>query len=304
MDAAPDGGVLSAGLADRIETALGARPAALVPLSGGCIADDVVRLEMPDGRRLVAKSGIVGHRGASDAPAATLADEAAMLRDLRRLAPGLPFPEVLHVESTLLIMEWLPGSAGAGPAAETHLADLLAELHAVRGPYFGFERPTPVGPLMMPNTPGPDWPRFYACHRLLVFGNLAFGAGRLAPDAFARLERLCARLGDWLPADRPPALIHGDLWSGNILSDGARITGLIDPAMFYADPELELGFMTVFGGPGARFFARYRERRGLDAEFEATRKPLYQLDGLIAHAWFFGGGYGAQADRILRRYVG
>ncbi len=295
--------MLNPRLSDRVEAALGARPSRITPLSGGCIAETVARLDMPDGRALVTKLGMAQSAAGPVGRAATLQDEAGMVRDLARLAPALPVPGVIHAEADFLVMTHLSGGSGFGAASE-HLADLLADLHGRTNTNFGYERPTPVGPLLMRNRPHHNWPSFYAEERLMVFGRLALEDRKILPDCFDRLERLSARLDDWLPSDRKPGLIHGDLWGGNVLSDGAKITGMIDPAMFYADPELELGFMSVFDRPSPQFYDRYRERRGLDPEFEATRKPLYQLDGILAHAWFFGGGYAAQADAILRRYVG
>lgn len=302
LDRAIDGrDALSAGLADRIEGALGRRPVSLRPLAGGCIAQASV-VEMPEGTRLVAKHGMTEVQGPGEA--ATLTEEASMLRDLRRRAPMLPIPDVHHGEADLLIMDFLPGIAGPGPEADEHLADLVAMLHGVDGSAFGYGRPTPVGPLMRPNDWSEDWRAFFRDRRLLYLGRLTMQVARITPDCFARLERLCARLEEWLPAGTKPSLIHGDLWGGNILAEGGRVTGLIDPAIFYADAELEIAFMSLFGGPGPRFLDRYREHRPIDPGFEDTRRPIYQLEPLLAHAWFFGGGYGARVDDILRRYVG
>jgi fructosamine-3-kinase len=99
-----------------------------------------------------------------------------------------------------------------------------------------------------------------------------------------------------------PSAIHGDLWGGNILSSGHRISGLIDPALYYADAEIELAFMTLFGSVGDRFFRSYGERSALRPGFFEARRDLYNLYPLLVHVRLFGGGYVAQVERTLDRF--
>jgi fructosamine-3-kinase len=282
----------------RIEAALGARIRRLTPLTGGSIAD-VRRADLDDGRRVTVKI-MTPRPQPGDLPAATLEDEAAMLAILRECG-AVPAPDVHLAEPALLVMDYI--ESGGAPAEEA-LADAIAALHDVAGPAFGFARPTPIGPLQRPNSWNQDWASFLAGNRLLFLGRLADAAGRLPPGALQRLELLCAVLSRWIPSDRTPSLIHGDLWIGNILSLDGRLTALIDPAVYYADAEIELAFLTLFGGVGERFFARYAEHRPIDPLFFEERRALYQLEPLLAHAWFFGGGYGARADAILQHFVG
>lgn len=129
----------------------------------------------------------------------------------------------------------------------------------------------------------------------------AHAAGRLPASARARIDVLAGRLDRWLDAPHRPALVHGDLWSGNILARGGRIVGLIDPALYYADPEIELAFMTLFGGVGAGFFRSYAERRPLRPGFFEVRRDVYNLYPLLVHTRLFGDAYAAQVARILDR---
>lgn len=282
----------------RVETTLGARIRRLTPLTGGSLAD-VRRAELDDGRIMVIKF-MAPRPQPADLPPATLEDEAAMLAVLRETG-AVPVPAVHLAEPELLVMDFVPGG---GRVAEEALADAIAALHDITGPGFGFDRPTPIGPLQRPNGWSQDWPAFLAANRLLFIGRLADGVGRLPPGARDRLEDLCTDLDRWIPRGRPAALIHGDLWIGNILFRNNRLTALVDPAVYYADAEIELAFLTLFGGVGDRFFARYAEHRPLDPLFFEERQALYQLEPLLVHAWFFGGGYGARADSVLKRFVG
>ena len=88
------------------------------------------------------------------------------------------------------------------------------------------------------------------------------------------------------------ALIHGDVWTGNVLAENGRITGFLDPAPYYAHHEVELAFITLFGTFGEAFFARYGEvGTRIDAEFWETRRRVYNVYPLLVHVRLFGGGY-------------
>ncbi|MBV8537650.1 MAG: fructosamine kinase family protein, partial [Alphaproteobacteria bacterium] len=159
-----------------------------------------------------------------------------------------------------------------------------------------------IGGLPQTNSPSYDWPAFFRDHRLLAMGRTALATGRLPQQLMMRLEALAGKLERWIGNDSRPALIHGDLWAGNILSRGAQIVALIDPALYFADPEIELAFMTLFGSVGEQFFASYGERRKMRPGFFEERRDLYNLYPLLVHVRLFGGAYVAQVDRTLARY--
>jgi fructosamine-3-kinase len=130
----------------------------------------------------------------------------------------------------------------------------------------------------------------------------ALAAGRLPMSLMARIERLAGRLERWLPREAAPGLVHGDLWHGNILAREGRVVGLLDPALHYAEPEIELAFMTLFGSVGEPFFAAYARLRPIAPGFFEQRRDLYNLYPLLVHVRLFGGGYAADVERILGRF--
>ena len=272
----------------RITAALGSPVASGEPLHGGDIAA-TWRVELADGRQLVAKSG------------ADLALEAWMLRYLAAHTK-VPVPEVRYAADDLLVMDFVANDGSLDPFAETHLAEIVARLHAIEGKRFGFERDTAIGGLPQPNAESADWREFFRDRRLLHMGRAALAAGRLPAPLMTRLEALCGKLHVWIAGDSRPSLIHGDLWGGNILSRNTKVVALIDPALYFADPEIELAFMTLFGSVGKKFFARYGQRRPLRAGFFEERRDLYTLYPLLVHVRLFGGAYVAQVDRTLARY--
>jgi len=278
-------------LVDRIELLIGRRPVRTTPLSGGCVGE-VYRLDFPDGSRLVAKTG-----GADSG----LAVEGAMLRYLVEQS-DLPVPEVIHAEESLLLMSWIDGGGGINAASERHAADLLAALHGIRGEAFGHQTDTLIGGLHQPNPKTASWIDFFREQRLLYMGHEAVKARRLPPRTMARLEDLCWRLDEWISEPDHPSLIHGDMWGGNVLVNGERIAGFIDPAVYYADPEIELAFSTLFSTFGEAFFARYQEHRPLPPGFFEERRDLYNLYPLLVHVRLFGHSYVTSVERILSKF--
>jgi fructosamine-3-kinase len=116
------------------------------------------------------------------------------------------------------------------------------------------------------------------------------------------LDRLCARIEDFLP-DAPPSLLHGDLWSGNTMSSADDTPVIYDPAVYYGHREVDLAFTELFGGFPARFYEAYQDVFPLEPGYE-ERKRLYQLYPLLVHMNLFGGGYTAQVDQIAEHYLG
>ncbi len=275
-----------------VAAAAGAAVSRVSPMSGGCIGE-VWRVALADGRQLVAKTA-----GADG----TLDVEGYMLDYLARTAT-VPVPDVVHAAPDLLLMSWVETAGPLGAGAQEHAADLLAALHDVTADAYGHERDTLIGPLPQPNPWSGSWLAFFRDQRLLHMGRGAMEAGRLRRDTYGRLEAFCAaRLDTYIEEPVQPSLIHGDMWGGNVLCRDDRIAAFIDPAIYHADPEIELAFSTLFGTYGDRFFRRYNEHRPIRLGFFEARRDIYNLYPLLVHTRLFGGHYESQVDGILRRY--
>ncbi len=282
---------MTAALAAAVEAALGRRPRRLSPLTGGCIAE-VYRAELDDGDSVVVKRASRGD----------LMLEAFMLGYLTENTE-LPVPAVRHAAADLLIIDYVASGDAIDAAAETHAAELLAALHGIAAPRYGFERDTLIGPLAQPNPWTESWADFFAEQRLLHFGRIALEAGHLPAETLRLLERLCGRLPDLIGEAARPSLIHGDVWGGNVLVRDGRIAAFVDPAIHYADAEVELAFSTLFGTFGEPFFRRYGELRPLRPGFFEARRDLYNLYPLLVHTALFGGSYAQSVARIADRFA-
>lgn len=274
-----------------IVRATGRRPVFSEHLSGGCVSE-VRRIELDDGQSVVAKIGESG---------STLPLEAFMLAYLRKHT-HLPVPEVLSCEEHLLLISYVETSGGITADAEAHAGELLSELHAISAPAFGFERDTLIGPLPQPNPQTDRWLDFFREQRLLAMARAALDADRLPAKTMARIEALTGRLDRWLEEPDAPSLIHGDMWTGNVLCRDGRIAAFVDPAIYFADAEIELAFATLFGTFGRPFFESYQRRRPLRPEFHEVRRDLYNLYPLLVHVRLFGGSYLSAVHRTLERF--
>jgi fructosamine-3-kinase len=275
-----------------VEAHLGERLLSVRPMGGGCIGE-VYRAELADGTPLLAKVDQEGE--------AHLDREAYMLCYLREKS-DLPVPEVYHGSETLLLMEFVEGSSRFPERAEHHAAELLAALHGITKDAYGHERDTLIGSLDQPNPWTGSWVEFFREHRLLYLANIAHETRRLPAEDLRRVERLSEKLDELIEDPNPPALIHGDVWSANVLAKGDRIIAFLDPAIYHADPEIELAFISLFNSFGEAFLDRYAEIRPIEPGFFEVRRDLYNLYPLLVHTYYFGGGYLDPVRRVLDRF--
>lgn len=241
---------------------------------------------------------------------------AAEARGLEWLAePGaLRTPRVLAVADEYLALEWItPGHLDA--AGEQELGSGLAATHVAGAARFGdpgggdgadadaeVRSPPLFGSLRLSNEPTDDWPTFYAERRLLPLARIACDRGALERAGVHAVERVSERMAELCGPQEPPARLHGDLWTGNVMADADGRPWLIDPSAYGGHREVDLAMLRLFGAPSQRVFAAYDEVAPL-ADGWQDRVGLYQLLPLLVHAVLFGGSYGPAAERMAQRYA-
>jgi protein-ribulosamine 3-kinase len=178
----------------------------------------------------------------------------------------------------------------------------LARLHQVTATSHGWRRDNTIGATPQVNTPDADWVAFWRERRLgfqLALARSNGHGGRLAERGARLMDKLPALLGGHRPA---PSLLHGDLWSGNAAMMANDEPVIYDPAVYYGDRETDLAMTELFGGFPRPFHDAYRAEYPLAAGYE-RRKPLYNLYHVLNHLNLFGGGYGAQAERMIEQLL-
>jgi fructosamine-3-kinase len=293
-------------IAEAAARALGADVRDARRVAGGDI-NDAWLVELGDGRRAFVKTR-------SGARPGEYATEAAGLRWLGEVEAGLLVPAVLAVRDagdagdagappSFLALEWID-EGRLDAAGEEELGRGLARVHAAGAPAFGAPPPGApdgglrLGAVELPAATGDDWPAFYGEHRLEPLLRAAADRGAL-PDR-EPIARVIERLPELAGPPEPPARLHGDLWSGNVLAGRDGRPRLIDPATYGGHREVDLAMLRLFGAPSPRVLAAYEEVHPLAAGHQ-RRLPLYQLFPLLVHTVLFGGGYGASAVRAAQR---
>ena len=278
-------------LAERAEHLLGASVVSTTPVAGGDICTST-RLRLSDGRSALIKTRPNAPDGFFEAEA----------RGLRWLAePGVAaVADVLGVQNDCLVLGWIEPTRPT-PEAAAEFGRMLARLHASGADGFGADDDGFIGSLPLPNRTAPTWPEFFAVRRILPYLKLAVDRGHIEAGDADAVEGVVRRIVDLAGADEPPARLHGDLWSDNLVWNAERYAVLVDPAAYGGHRETDLAMLTLFGLPQLpRVIAAYQEETPLADGWE-DRQPLYQLFPLLVHAALFGGRYGALAGDAARK---
>ena len=260
--------------AQKVAELTGVSESQLDRLAGGDLSE-VLLVPRQDGAPLVAKGG------------PNVAAEAAMLRAL--LGAGAAVPAVEGEYESVLLIDHVPNDGIMSPNAWADIGAAVARLHAHRGEAYGWPVDYALGTVALDNREGLDWVRFWGEQRLIAAASLLDRPWRM------RVEALARRLGDHIPRDPPPALLHGDLWAGNLLVRGGRLAAFIDPACYHGHAEVDLAMLCLFSTPPEEFWTAYGAR---DAGWE-ERLAVYQLFPALVHLRLFGSAYAPMAERLL-----
>ena len=267
-------------------------------VSGGCIADSR-KLQLESGKVFFLKQLRGSSAGAFDA-------EVSGLEELRK-SGAVNVPEVVCKGPDFMLLQWIEAGHSRSSSSMEMLGIQFAELHRYRGKKFGFSEDNLLGDSTQSNKPSNegslDWAVFYAENRLEFQTSLAVKKGYATPELRNLMENLIKKFPDLISGtEEEPALLHGDLWSGNYLIDERGIPWLIDPAVYYGHREADMAMTSLFGGFSSSFYSAYKSAYPIAPGY-AEREPLYQLYHLLNHLNLFGTGYYGQVISILRRYA-
>ena len=254
-------------------------------------------------RLLETNQGAFFVKYSSEAMAAEMLD--AEVDGLRQLAQNgsLPTPAILlhsHAEAQhFLVLEYIIPQQPNTRSWE-HFGQGLARLHRQSNASFGGGKSNFIGRLPQSNNPQDTWPAFYWAERIAPQLRLPQAQQWLSTSDLNAFEAFRKRLPELLPEEKP-ALIHGDLWSGNFLMGSKDQVYLIDPAVGMANREMDLAMSRLFGGFAPRFYQSYEESWPLVPGFE-QRLDIYQLYYLLVHLNLFGASYLGSVQNIIQKY--
>ena len=177
----------------------------------------------------------------------------------------------------------------------------LAQLHLIEGKYFGLDHDNYIGSLEQVNQEYEEWSEFYTNNRLLALTAKARDQKLFEKKHCIWVEKLCQRLDELIPACRP-SLIHGDLWSGNLLIHTSGHPGLIDPAVYYGHPEMDWAMLSLFGSYPEEALDHYQSLNPLEKGLN-ERIDIHQLYPLLVHLILFGISYLGGIESALKKYA-
>ena len=201
-------------------------------------------------------------------------------------------------DAQFLIMDYIEQGSELNWAV---FGEKLAQLHQIQEKYFGLDHNNYIGSLEQVNQECGAWSEFYTNHRLIALTAKARDQGLFEKKHCNWVEKLCQRLDELIPACRP-SLIHGDLWSGNLLIDTSGHPVLIDPAVYYGHPEMDWAMLSLFGSYPVEALDHYQNLHPLEKGLN-ERKDIHQLYPLMVHLILFGKGYLNGVESTLKKYA-
>ena len=285
---------MRAAIKDKIEGALGLGIKKVKAVSGGDIAE--AYLIETETERIFCKL--------MSGPSALAMLEAEMegLEQIRNTG-SIKAPHVLFCEhlgdQACLGMEFIE-SKNPSPSEMGRLGEQLAHMHSSSSGKFGYQADNFIGSLPQSNKQHTSWGSFYVQERLLPQFQMAVSKNLMQAHEIPEDETMLDVLADYCK-DIKPSFLHGDLWGGNYLISIAGEPYLIDPAIYYGDPVVDLAMSRLFGGFSADFYQAYKENSAV-YENEEDKIQLYQLYYLLVHLNLFGSSYYGSVKRIMQQY--
>ncbi len=224
--------------------------------------------------------------------------------ELLSSSKGVSVPAVITMysegDSGMLVLEYIEAGRETSDSWQRFGSE-LAELHSNSTEAFGLEEDNFIGSLPQPNKQYDSWVEFFISQRLEKQYEMASNS-RLLDSSFRKmLDQLYGRLEDIIPSEKP-ALLHGDLWSGNFKFNSKGVPYIFDPAVYFGHREVDLAMMHLFGGFDKQIFQSYNEVFPLETGWE-ERIDLFNLYPLFVHVNLFGGSYIPRLEQVLRKYL-
>ena len=221
---------------------------------------------------------------------------------LQLLAQTLPVPQVVLYaiagDYQVLLLEWIE-SGTPTPAFWKRFGEQLATLHQTTHPCFGLHEYNYMGSMPQQNTWQEDWINFFVQQRLQPLAKQCTDKALLTAHDLRTFEQLYHRLPLFFPEKEKPALVHGDLWSGNFMCNAASQPVLIDPAVYYGHRAVDLGMTTLFGGFDKTFYEAYHYHYPLPPHYQAQWDAC-NLYPLLIHLLLFGKSYLGRIRQTLQ----
>lgn len=198
-----------------------------------------------------------------------------------------------------LVMEYLEKGI-PDPDFWTVFGHAMARLHQNSAAEFGLEYKNFIGKLHQQNNQCSSFAEFYANQRIMPLVNKAFSQKMLQTEDVSNAEKLCLKLTNLIPEEKP-SLLHGDLWKGNFMAISGGQAAIFDPAVYYGHREMDIAMTYLFEGFDKDFYLSYQDVFPLQPGYK-ERRQIFQLYPLLVHLLLFGGSYHQSVKGILQKF--
>lgn len=278
-------------LIEEIEAGIDKRINTITPVSGGCCCSNFCVVTNDRGYYFCKTAPNVS--GLFNA-------EAVGLTELKK--SNFVIPRVLYQSETVLVLEYLR-QATPRPDYYKNAGRMLAYMHRIFSDSFGFHTNNFIGLTPQINTQTTSWPEFFWTNRIEYQIHLLEDRNLLSQEMKSLFFKLSKKFEQLLTTEEEsitPVLLHGDLWSGNIMPVANGNISVFDPAVYYGHNETDLAMTELFGGFPQEFYQAYFSENKMEKGFQ-RRQPIYKLYHILNHINLFGKSYSEEATLLLRQ---
>jgi hypothetical protein len=218
---------------------------------------------------------------------------------------GVNVPELYlqgsFLNKAFLLMTYIqPDNGNESQGYSGYLAEQLVRLHSEESELCGLEFDTFIGPFRQDNSKEENWTNFYITKRLEPQFKIAFDEGLVSGKHLKKIESLYTELNSIFPKEKH-SLLHGDLWSGNVIRSSDYRSFFIDPAIYFGHREMDLGMMKLFGGFDPNVYKVYNDQMPLEKGWQ-ERVSFTQLYPILVHINLFGTSYLGSMESVLKPF--
>ena len=267
------------------------------PIHGGCI-NNCYCLSLSNGNHFFLKEN------SHNIPSffAIESNSLIKLKEINQIKVPTPIAYCDIDHSQFLLLEWIE-IGNYSKHFWKQLGEELAKLHQIPQSNFGLDFDNFIGMTPQKNKKEQNWIDFFRERRLNDQMQLAKKNGKWDTELFRKTEKLMSSLNQYLIEPQFPSFLHGDLWSGNVLSNKNDIPFMVDPAIYCGHFEADLAMTELFGGFDNVFYQAYKSVNPIDSEYK-NRRDIYNIYHLYNHLNLFGSAYYSRLFCILKHYTG
>ncbi len=212
------------------------------------------------------------------------------------------FPSIINYNDKFLIMSFIDNNEDQPKETNDDLLNAIISIHSLKSKDYGFVFDTQIGGLKQINSQAKNWEEFYTDRRLYYIFNLINKNNPMDKAINTKIDLLIKKIGNFIPNNPVPSLLHGDLWEGNILFKNKKFAGFIDPGSFYGHNELEVSYLRWFNPKfiDDSFLDKYNDHIKID-KYYLEYEPIYQLYYSLLNVYLWDRVYVKDVHNLLSK---